>query len=152
MQRREGGRGFELRQDRVVDQAMLPELWAAMDNSMPDRVGRRHLESARSLPMRMIASRWLGMGRRLASNACPRESSRGIDRLASPIDSASPESSLSIRDGPTRYKPNLSEEEPLFSARHSTAARRRHALSGGNIALTRSSASRGLPACRRRAR
>jgi hypothetical protein len=36
--------------------------------------------------------------------------------LLSPIDSASPESSLSIRDDPTQYNPNLSEEEPLFSA------------------------------------
>ena len=34
----------------------------------------------------------------------------------SPINSASPESSLSIRDDPTQYNPNLSEEEPLFSA------------------------------------
>jgi hypothetical protein len=37
--------------------------------------------------------------------------------LLSPIDSASPENSLSIREDPTQYNPNLSEEEPLFSAR-----------------------------------
>ena len=33
---------FELRQDRIVDEAMLPEFRTAMDNSMPDRVRHRH--------------------------------------------------------------------------------------------------------------
>src|ERR1700733_6624688 len=44
MQRREGGRRFELRQDRIVNEAMLPEFWAAMDNSMSDCGWRRHFE------------------------------------------------------------------------------------------------------------
>ena len=42
MQRREGGRRFELRQDRIVDEAMLPEFRTAMDNAMPDCGRRRH--------------------------------------------------------------------------------------------------------------
>ena len=42
MQRREGGRCFELRQNRIVNEAMLPEFWPAMDNAMPDCVRRRH--------------------------------------------------------------------------------------------------------------
>jgi hypothetical protein len=33
-----------------------------------------------------------------------------------PIASASPESSVSVAEGPTLYNPNLSDEEPLFSA------------------------------------
>ena len=63
MERREGDRRFQLHQDRIINQTMLSELWASMNNSMPDRVGRRHSGVARRLPMRMIASRWLGMGR-----------------------------------------------------------------------------------------
>jgi hypothetical protein len=34
----------------------------------------------------------------------------------SPINSAAPESSISVRNDPTWYSPNLSEEEPLFNA------------------------------------
>ncbi len=37
--------------------------------------------------------------------------------LPSPIDCASPESGTSVRDAMKRYKPNLSDDEPLFSAR-----------------------------------
>ncbi len=47
----------------------------------------------------------------------PRESSAWNLPLWSPIDSASPETSRSIREDPTQYNPNLSEEDPLFSAR-----------------------------------
>jgi hypothetical protein len=39
----------------------------------------------------------------------------------SPIDSASPESRTSVRADPTRYNPNLSDDEPLFSARMGNA-------------------------------
>jgi hypothetical protein len=42
MQRREGGRRFELRQDRIVDEAMLPKFRPAMDDAMPDRGRHRH--------------------------------------------------------------------------------------------------------------
>ena len=42
MQRREGDRRFELRQDRGVDEAMLPELRAPVNNSMSDCGRRRH--------------------------------------------------------------------------------------------------------------
>src|SRR5271156_2290722 len=82
----------------------------------PIASGTGILASTRSFPMRMIASRWLGMGSVSVSNASPRESSAWNLPLLSPIDSASPESSVSIRDDPTQYNPNLSEEEPLFSA------------------------------------
>ena len=64
----------------------------------------------------MIASRWLGMEPVSESNAFPRASSAWHLPLLPPIDSASPETSLSIREDPTRYNPNLSDEEPLFSA------------------------------------
>ena len=40
----------------------------------PMAAGAGILESARSLPMRMIASRWLGMATVSESNAFPRES------------------------------------------------------------------------------
>jgi hypothetical protein len=56
------------------------------------------------------------MGPISASNAFPCESSAWHLPLLSPIDSASPESSISIREDPAQYNPNLSEEEPLFSA------------------------------------
>src|SRR5580704_13335184 len=56
------------------------------------------------------------MGPVSESNTLPCESSALHLVLLSPIDSASPESSLSILEGPTPYNPNLSEEEPLFSA------------------------------------
>ena len=36
-------RRFELRQNRIVDEAMLPEFRTPMDNAMPDCVGHRHL-------------------------------------------------------------------------------------------------------------
>src|ERR1700730_9368127 len=75
------------------------------------------LESARSLPMRMIASRWLGMDTVSESNAFSCEICAWNLAFLSRIDSASPESSISVREDPTRYNPNLSEEEPLFSVR-----------------------------------
>src|SRR5580693_1446134 len=50
------------------------------------------------------------------SNTLPCESSAWHLVSLSPIDSASPESSLSILEGPTPYNPNLRDEEPLFSA------------------------------------
>jgi hypothetical protein len=33
---------FELRQNRVVDETMLPKFWPAVDNAMPDRSRHRH--------------------------------------------------------------------------------------------------------------
>ena len=42
MQRREGGSSFKLPQDRIVDEAMLPELRSAMHDAMPDGGRRRH--------------------------------------------------------------------------------------------------------------
>jgi hypothetical protein len=82
----------------------------------PIAAGAGNLESARSLPIRMTASRWLGTGPASASTGPPHESSEWHSLLLSPLDSASPESGVSIRDDPTQYKPNLSEEEPLLSA------------------------------------
>ena len=49
-------------------------------------------------------------------------SRRGALRYGRPLRACpeaawSPRASVSVRDAPTRYNPNLSEEEPLFSAR-----------------------------------
>jgi hypothetical protein len=66
--------------------------------------------------MRMSASRWLGMAPLSESNAFPWESFAWNFALLSPIDSASPESNLSICNDRTPYNPNLRDEEPLFSA------------------------------------
>src|SRR5580658_7601142 len=70
----------------------------------------------RSLPIRTTASRGPVMEPVSESNTFPPASSAWNLPPSSPIDSASPETSLSIRADPTRYNPNLSEEEPLFSA------------------------------------
>ncbi len=82
----------------------------------PIAAGVGILASTRSLPIRKIASRWLKMGPVSENKVFPRGSSAWNLPLLSPIDSASPEISLSIREDPTEYSPNLSEEEPLFSA------------------------------------
>ena len=37
MQRRKSDRGYQLLHDRFVDQAVLPQFWSAMHNTMPDR-------------------------------------------------------------------------------------------------------------------
>ena len=42
MQRCKAGGRLELLQHRSVNQAMLPQLWPAMHDSMPDSVRRRH--------------------------------------------------------------------------------------------------------------
>src|ERR1700683_3661622 len=74
------------------------------------------LASLRSLPIRTTASRWPGMEPVSENNTFPPASSAWNLPPSLPIDSASPETSLSIPADPTRYNPNLSEEEPLFSA------------------------------------
>src|ERR1700677_278292 len=73
-------------------------------------------ESARSRPMRTIASRCVRMDIVSDSKEFARASCASNLLSWSPIDWASPESSTSVRDVPTRYNPNLSEEEPLFRA------------------------------------
>src|ERR1700733_11776363 len=70
----------------------------------------------RSLPIRTTASCGPVMEPVSESNTFPPASSAWNLPPSLPIDSASPETSLSIRADPTRYNPNLSEEEPLFSA------------------------------------
>src|ERR1700733_5063990 len=82
----------------------------------PIASGTGILASMRSLAMRTIPSCWLGMGPLSASNSFPRESSAWHLPSLSPIASAPPESSIPIREDPMQYNPNLSEEEPLFSA------------------------------------
>ena len=42
MERSESGGRLELLQHRSINQAMLPQLWPAMHDSMPDSVRRRH--------------------------------------------------------------------------------------------------------------
>src|SRR6185437_4232791 len=79
------------------------------------------LESSRSLAIRMIASRWLGIGEVSESNILLRESRATNLPSLSPIDSASPERRISVQADPTRYNPNLSDDEPLFSARMGNA-------------------------------
>jgi hypothetical protein len=95
---------------------MLPELWSAMHNSMPDGGRCRHFgvgENSSDADDRFL----------LAGNGYCVGEQRGFVRILciefsvfSPIDSASPESSISVGNDPTRYNPNLSEEEPLFRA------------------------------------
>src|SRR5580704_6823069 len=76
----------------------------------------RILVSLRSLPIRTTASRWLGMEPISENNTFPAASSAWNLPPSLPIDSASPESNISIREDRAQYNPNLSEEEPLFSA------------------------------------
>ena len=116
MQRREGGRGFELRRTASSIRQCCRSFGPPCTMRCPMAAGAGILASARSFPMRMIASRWSGMDAVSESNAFPCESCAWNLPSLSPMDSASPESSISIREEPTRYKPNLSEEEPLFSA------------------------------------
>ena len=116
MQRREGGCRFELPQDRIINEAMLPELRPAMHNAMPDGGRGRHFGVGEKTSDADDRFPLAGNGTVSESNAFPCESCAWNLPLLSPIDSASPESSLSIREDPTRYNPNLSEEEPLFSA------------------------------------
>src|ERR1700733_9598211 len=75
------------------------------------------LASLRRLPIRTTTSRSLGMEPVSENNTFPPASSAWNLASSLPIDSASPETSLSVPAEPTRYNPNLSEEEPLFSAR-----------------------------------
>src|SRR5665213_1563829 len=83
----------------------------------PMASGAGVLDSTRSLPIRIIASRWPGMQMASETNSFCRESFALKWLELAPIDSASPQSSISVRAKPTRYRPNLSEEEPLFRAR-----------------------------------
>lgn len=103
--------------------------------------------------MRTIASRWLRMATVSETDLSRRKSCAENYPFFSPIDSASPESSISVREDATRYKPNLSEDEPLFSASTFKSGRGSVGpLPGPGLALMGSSASRAPPACRRRAR
>ena len=116
MQRREGSGRFELLQDQIIDDAMLPELRPAMHDSMPDGGRRRHSGLGKKssdaddrFPLAWNGYR-LGEQRIFMRILCVEFA------FSSPIASASPESSIWVREEPTRYNPNLSEEEPLFSA------------------------------------
>ena len=70
MQRREGRSSIKLPEDRIVNEAMLPELRSAMHDAI---AGAGILESARTRPMRMIASRWLEIDIVSESTAFSRE-------------------------------------------------------------------------------
>src|SRR5665213_67369 len=83
----------------------------------PMAIGGGSLESARSSLIWTIASRWSRMDTLPVASVLPRASRARKCRAPSPIESASPESSVSVRDAPTRYKPNFREDEPLFSVR-----------------------------------
>jgi hypothetical protein len=44
MKGREGNRGIQLAQDRRIDPAVATQVRTAMDDAVPDGVGRRHVE------------------------------------------------------------------------------------------------------------
>ena len=95
---------------------MLPELWSAMNGSMPD--GGR--------------CRYFGVGEKssdaydrfpLAGNGYCLAKQRGFARISCvefavffPDQLSHAREQHSVRNDPTRYNPNLSEEEPLFNA------------------------------------
>ena len=87
MQRREGGCGLKLPQDRIIDEAMLPQLRSAMHDSMPDG-GRRRLfgvgkKSSNADDCFPLVWEWRLSPRATSFRANP---ARGICRLCSPID------------------------------------------------------------------
>ena len=153
MQRRKGGRRFELPQDQFVNQAMLPELRSAMHNTMPDRGWCRHfgvVEKPSDADDRFpLAGNGCCLGRATRFRASLRTEIAAFiaDRLRFAGEQ------LSVREGPTRYKAEFERggaavqreyDQLWFSVCHAHLRR--------NIVLTRSSASRGPPACRRHAR
>src|SRR5580692_8746991 len=89
----------------------------------PTATGGGILARARSLPMRRIASRWSGIPAVSETKVLPLPSCTTNLALVSPIAEVSPESRVSVRSAPARYNPNLSEDEPLFSARMTCSGR-----------------------------
>jgi hypothetical protein len=87
-----------------------------MHDPMADRGRCRRFGVGKKSSNSDNASRWLESEAISESNVFPRESWAWILPSLPPIDSISPEISTSVREGATRYNPNLSEEEPLFSA------------------------------------
>jgi hypothetical protein len=91
MQRREGGRSFKVAQDRIVDNAMLPQRRSAMHDSMPDRGRCRHLGVGKQSSDADDRFPLAGDRYCLARSAFPRESCAWNLPFISPIDSASPD-------------------------------------------------------------
>ena len=116
MERREGCRRFELHQNRIVNEAMLAEFWTAMDNSMPDSGRHRHFGVDEQASDTNDCFSLTGNGTALGEQRVSMRVFCMEFPPLSPIASASPEMSFSIRENPRRYSPNLREDEPLFSA------------------------------------
>jgi hypothetical protein len=95
---------------------MLPELWSAMHDSMPDGGRCRHFGVGEKSSDAYDRFPFAGNGYRLAKQSGSARILCEEFAVFSPINSAAPESSISVRNDPTRYNPNLSEEEPLFNA------------------------------------
>ena len=89
-----------------------------MHNPMTNGRGRRQLELGKEPPTlgdRIIRS---PMDTLAVDSAFPRASrARESCPASPPIESASPDSSISVLRSPARYKPNFSEDEPLFRVR-----------------------------------
>src|ERR1700732_5150902 len=129
---------------------MLPELRSAMHDSMPDGGRCRHFGVGKKSSDADDRVSLAGNGYRLGRTAFSRQICAWNLAVLLPIDSASPESSISVREDLARYNPNLSEEEPLFSPSPVNAGSA--SVIPYPAGLISSSTSRGPPACPRHAR
>src|SRR5438874_12837624 len=121
---------------------MLPELRSAVDDAVSDRGGYGQVRVGKQSADADDRCSCLGREAASESTEFPFESWAWKLPSLPPIASAWPESSISVAEGPTPYNPNLSDEEPLFSASIVEL--------GSAFAIpTGSSASHGPPACRR---
>src|SRR5919109_2213968 len=82
----------------------------------PIAAGAGNLHCVSSVAMRASVSAWLRARRSSDSSSLPRASRAQRRCRALSVDSASPQTSISLEEGRTVYSANLSEEEPLLSA------------------------------------
>ena len=147
MQRRERDGLLQLRQNVAIDKAMAQKSGAAMHDAMPDSRSHRKFSVGQKLADTSNGVFLAGNRRRYREKTI----AGGIDCVkfgiaGSPIASASPDTSISALEGPTRYRPNFNEDEPLFSARIVPVS------VDLVCALIAANANRGPPAYRRHAR
>ena len=113
-----GGEASICARDIRVDQAMAAQARAAVHDAVPDRGGRRHVAHRREA-CRCERPPPDGLGRTSPPARSPArarrapESRQSVDRSRQLRRRAS----ISTVSRPTRYNPNLSDEEPLFSVR-----------------------------------
>jgi hypothetical protein len=117
MQRRERTRRLQLAENLIINKAVAPEPWSTVHDPMPDGDRRRHLGVVQKPDHSNDRFPLTRKGLDLGQQRLLRETRAVNLPCLSPVDSASPESRSSIRVASTRYTPNLSEDEPLFSAR-----------------------------------